>query len=144
MNTAVKLAMLSRIFLASGTWDETADAWARLIPHDSPGIHGDHLRAQVEAGEAKLDYIVTPAGRVGILVYTVMDYPVPEFVIIAMYARESGADLTAEVYPSVRDKARAMGCGTIRFHTMRPGLVRKACALGFRVSEVVMRADIRA
>jgi hypothetical protein len=67
----------------------------------------------------------------------------PEFAIRGAFSPESGERLTEKVLPQIEELAREHGCATISFHTIRPGLLRKAMAQGFRVCEVIVRKDVR-
>lgn len=120
---------------------ETAAA-ARNIPHDEPGDFVEFLRAKIARGAAHVADAVNASGTVGFLVYAVSPFGAEkELVLVAAFGRDR-SDLTAEFMPEIDALARSLGCGTVRFHTMRPGLVTKAKELGFRVSEMVLRKTL--
>lgn len=139
-----KSALLGRYVVSRIPWDEQAAAWSALLPHDRPELHGDHLGALVKSGKASAYELRGPAGRMAILVASISTrYAEPELNIVAAYCAENMGDLTAEFLPQLEEQARAAGCATVRFHTMRPGLIAKAQAHGFRACEVIMRKDLR-
>lgn len=145
MNAATaKLDLLAAAVLRPAMWDATAEAWSRLIPHDWPGDHAEELREMVVSGAAEMVEVHTAAGHVGFVVYQVDDsFPQPELIVVSAYGADTEHDLTSEVLPQLEKIARSAGCASIRFHTMRAGLIRKAMAEGWRVSEVLMRKDVR-
>jgi hypothetical protein len=150
-----KLALLASVLLTPGHWDAQAQAWSRLIPHDWPGDYVDHWTKLIAARKAEVFDVLEPvqkvadnAGnfdtrRVGVVIVTVChDFPTPELIVLGAYSKESRMPLTLDAMPQIENIARFKGCATIRFHTMRPGLVSKALLSGFTVSEVVMRKDV--
>ena len=146
MMHATKIALLASFILRPGNWDAQAEAWSRLIPHDWPGSHADRLGEIVKSGSAEcMDLSHSESlERIGVLVYTVdRSFDLPEMVILAAYAGDPHYDITAHCLAELEASARSLGCATIRFHTMRPGLVRKSIRAGWRLSEAVMRKDIR-
>ncbi len=146
MNKSAKISLLSRYMLRPFHWDQLAEAWARLLPHDSPQDYSEAFSRMVKAGEAQAFEVVDPAqpGRVAMVVARVdRKYPSGELAIHAAYAPENQGDMTAEFMPEIEALARKLNCATVRFHTMRPGLVAKALKQGFRVCEVIVRKDVR-
>jgi hypothetical protein len=142
MSRAAKVALLGAVMLRPCAWDASAEEWSRLIPHDWPGDHVSELREAVTRGEAKAVQIETERGAVGFVVYYVdASFPRPELVLMAAYGRDR-LDLTAELLPQLETLAGRLGCASVRFHTMRPGLVAKAQAAGFHVSEVILRKAV--
>lgn len=141
---AAKIALLAGFLLRPGNWDAEAEAWSRLLPHDWPGEHSGHLGERVASGEAQAVDILQDGVRVGVLVYDVdQSFSSPEMVILAAYSAAPGScDITAHCLPQIKQHAHEIGCATIRFHTMRPGLIAKCIKSGFRVSEVVMRTNV--
>jgi hypothetical protein len=140
--TTAKTALLAAFLLRPGVLDETAAAWSRQIPHDFPGDYSEHLRGLVSQGSAKVLDMVTPDGRAGFIVYQVEQFNPPELLVVAAFGRDR-ANLTAEFMPQIEALARRLGCATVRFHTMRPGLVSAGLGMGYSVSEIVMRKDVR-
>jgi hypothetical protein len=142
-----KVELLNQGVLRPGRWDETAEKWAKTIPHDEPGDFSEFLRAMVADGRAKLADVLTDAGRVGFLIYAVTNFSganaQKEMVLIAAMGDDAEhKDLTSEFLPQIEILAQSLGCKTVRFHTMRPGLVAKVRAHGYRVSEMILRKTL--
>lgn len=124
-------------------WDAQAEAWSRRIPRDVPGRYEEELAAKVSRGAAHLAHVETDAGLAGIIVYSVARVGSErELLIIAAFGGQDRRDLTAEVLPEIEKLAVRMECKTVRFHTMRPGLIEKTTAQGFRISEVILRKTV--
>lgn len=130
-----KMEQLTGFILRPGQWDADAAAWSRRIPHDWPGDHVENLRRQHSAGEIELVHVYEDGRKAGFLAYA---RDGREFVIVSCFSR-TGDDFCAQALPQIEALALAAGCDSIRFHTMRPGLVKKAQTLGFRVSEIILR-----
>lgn len=138
-----KLGLLAGLILRPGIWDAQAQAWSRLIPHDWPGDYVDHWTRMVERGDAESFDAIQDGRRVGFLLVTVChEFDTPELILLGAYAVSGGHDLTLSALPQIEAIARAKGCATVRFHTMRPGLIGKALRDGFTVSEVILRKDV--
>lgn len=138
MNAApAKLDLLAACVLRPSLWTDDAARWVGKIPRDTPGDFVAYLQDLVNRGDAELFQLVTPSGPepVGFIVATVED---GEFVVLAA-AGSDGRDLTAAFVPQFEALGRARGCHSVRYHTMRPGLVEKSLRLGFRVSEIILR-----
>jgi hypothetical protein len=136
---STKLATLARLVLRPAQWDANAEGWSRLIPCDSPGDLSAKLREEVNAGRARVCHLKRDGAKIGFVVFSADDRH--ELVIHGAFGSD-GKNLVTELLPVVENLARQCECDTIRFHTMRPGLVRAAQNLGFRVSEVIMRKAV--
>ncbi len=53
-----------------------------------------------------------------------------------------GIDWIAAVWPTLQGIAEGMGCESVRFHTMRQGLIAKMRQHGFGLAEYVLRKDL--
>lgn len=51
-------------------------------------------------------------------------------------------DLTEQGLAVIEEIARGLSCEAVEFQTRRPGLVKKASALGFETKQVVMRKKV--
>lgn len=141
-----KMRLLSRYIMREGAWDDVADAWSHKIPHDFPGHYPTILEDMVVTSHCRLSKLsrAEDGQQIGFLVWRVEGEPEHlEFVIVAMFGRD-GEDLTGEYAPQVESLARAQGCAGMRFHTMRPGLIKKAESHGYRVSEIILRKALDA
>lgn len=131
--------LLAALALQPGTFGPAeAEAVAR-IPRDFPGDFVGHLQSLINSGEARVWNLCTPESTqpVGWIVATI-EADTAEFVILAAYGRD-GRDLTVSFLPIIEQLASAEDCACVRFHTARPGLVKKALPLGYLVSEIVLR-----
>lgn len=133
-------AKLSDFVLRPAQWDENAAAWSRLIPNDSPGSFADHLESEVKAGRAMVCHIEKAGRLAGFFVYTVTERH--ELLVHAAFGI-GGANILPACFRELDTLARHCDCDTLRFHTMRPGMIVQAQRDGFRVSEVIMRRDVR-
>lgn len=146
MNQSAKTSLLSRFMLRPCHWDAQAEAWARKLPHDSPEDYGDHFSRLIKTGKARAFEVIEHDNpkRVAILIASEdRVYPSGELAIRGAYCAVNRGDLTAEFLPQIEALARVLNCATVRFHTMRPGLIKKAMQRGFRVCEVIVRKDVR-
>lgn len=64
-----------------------------------------------------------------------------ELVIVAAGGDEVG--ILSAGFARLDEWARRAGCCSVRFHTMRPALVRLAQAAGFGAAEYVMRKGVK-
>jgi hypothetical protein len=140
VNTAAKIAQLTRLVLRPGIWSERFHDQAHGIPHDEPCDLAEVIRAKIANGAARVAEIVTPSGLVGFIVYS-LAFNGRELVLVAGYGRD-GRNLTDEIKPHAEALARSLGCSSLRFHTMRPGLVRAAVAAGYHVGEIILRKHL--
>lgn len=144
MNLVAKTALLASFVLRPCHWDAQAAAWARLLPNDNPEEHAQLFAKMVTDGEAEAFEVAGPEGRIGVLVCHVdRSYPLPELAIHGAFSPETHRNLTAEFLPLIEAKTIELGCATVRFHTMRPGLVAKALGNGYQIREVILAKDVR-
>lgn len=135
-----KLDLLASFVLRPSQWDGTAAKWASKIPTDSPGDLSAVLADEVEKGRAQVCRVERHGIQVGFLVFSATERH--ELLVHAAFGRD-GSDLLPDAFGIFDGLARMCECDVVRFHTMRPGLIRRAQADGFRVSEVIMRRDVR-
>ena len=143
MKTAAKQDLLAKFLLRPCQWDATAAAWSRLLPHDSPEFYGNLLSKLVKEGTAAAYELTGPDGRIAIMVASInREYAEPKLTIWAAISPDNNRTLTEDFLPQIEAKARELGCRTVAFHTMRPGLLEKAMRLGYRTCEVICRKDV--
>lgn len=144
MNLRAKMALLASFVLRPCHWNAQAEEWARLLPSDTPVEHAAVFSELVRSGRCQAFEAVGPDGRVGVIVADVdRAYNPPEFAVRGAFSPETGERLTEHVLPQIEALARQNGCATVGFHTMRPGLLRKAMAQGYGICEVIVRKDVR-
>lgn len=132
----------ARLLHSTLPWEEVDSHFEERIPFDSPTESGDYLRRLVDAGQATRHRLVAGGKTSGIVVTRVETGSLGrELVCLAAYSDARPA-LSADLAEAIELLARAEHCSSIRFHTVRPGLVKVSCELGYRVSEIVLRKDI--
>ena len=129
--------------LARAPWDAIDDAFQALIPFDSPHESADLLARMVREGSATHHRLVHEGRRVGLIVTRCEQGSAGrELVLIAAFCA-SEQPLSAEIAEAVESLARAEGCASIRFHTVRPAAARYAAEhYGFRLTELVLRKTL--
>jgi hypothetical protein len=65
-----------------------------------------------------------------------------ELVIVVAVGRHDRLNLVDTVLPVIEAFAARAGLRSVRFHTTRPGLVRRAGAHGYHTAEIVLRKAI--
>lgn len=111
------------------------------IPGDDPTIHADYFAAEVRAGRAQVAELVRSGECVGVIVWRTEGEACVELVIMGLIATAS-VNLQSEIMDVLRTLAARENARSIRFHTVRPGLIRQMTACGFRVSEAVLRLTL--
>jgi len=115
--------------------------WSSVMGDDLEKI-GDGLLDWYccEVLQSRLAAISVFAGsdRVGTVLFRVED---AEFVIVAG-AGKPEFDGIAEIYPRLEAIAKALKCASIRTHTKRLGLIKKAEKQGYSISEFVLRKGL--
>ncbi|MGH8016971.1 MAG: hypothetical protein ACREIA_01565 [Opitutaceae bacterium] len=124
-------------------WHAIDSEFESRIPFDSPHESRDYLQRLVNSGIATRHRLVKESETVGIVITHVETGSLGrELVCIAAYS-DSRAPLTDELFEAMELLARAERCVSIRFHTVRAALVRRAAEdMGYRVSEIVMRKNV--
>jgi hypothetical protein len=120
-------------------WSPQADLWQFRIPFDDPHEFRDILRRQVEDGSAKLCELTRDGEPIGMLLYRVEEYAARELVIIAAYSSDRSIDWSDWLAAFLENLGRGLQCGSVRFHTLRPGLVENAIRHGYRAAEIILR-----
>lgn len=125
--------------LRPSQWDADAEVWARKLPTDEPGGNFHWLRSQVTSGAAKIATLTKDGEAIGFVVFKIEGDA--ELHILAAFGHDR-TNLIEILAPLTDQLARRCDCETVRFHTMRPGLIARAQDHGFRVVEVMMRKRV--
>lgn len=133
-----KIALLNTLVLRPAIWGPECDAWASRIYHDNPRDIAAEVAQDVREGRAELVHVERDGMRVGSLVVCKDG---SELVVQAAVGRDREA-LADSYFAEVEKIARARGCRTVRFHTLRPALVQRSIACGYHASEIVMRKTL--
>lgn len=122
---------------------DIAERWEHLIPFDNPTEWRDYLSRGVRSGGFELCRLEYNGEPVGLMVYKIEAAAAREFCLVALYCGSvPGIDVLDIIENAAVRIAKEQGCISIRFHTLRPGLIVKAKKLGFRIAEIVMRKNI--
>ncbi len=93
-------------------------------------------------GQEKLFSIENDGTRIGYTVYHIENFGEhKEFVSVATKTN-SFKPLRFSIEEMLCKLAIEQGCKSIRFHTVRAGLVKVALSIGWHVSEVVLRKNL--
>lgn len=95
------------------------------------------LENAIASGRCKL-HLIGKGENVALVAYEIQG---KEFVICALKSVKTNheLDLSVQSIADVTPLAKENNCSYIRFHTFRPGLVRKALDIGFLPSEFILR-----
>jgi len=114
-----------------------------LVAVADPDYTLEEMGRDMVAGAVAAYTVDDGAGPVAAFLLRVESLPSgEEAVIVAAASRAPRGDLTRHVLPGIEALARAVGCRSVRFHTGRPGLGRKAESIGYRLAETVYRKDL--
>jgi hypothetical protein len=131
-----------RVLLERAPWDSVDEAYCEQIPGDNPVSHTADLIAAVGRGDYSARQIHYDGHRVGLVIFTVDEGRMREFVIQAMYC-DCEQPLCGPVGRQLEALARALGCASLRTHTVRHALARALAYLdGWRLTEVIMRKSL--
>lgn len=136
----MKSATLALCILRPGILSEMDADVIRRLPCDVPCGVASEVLAQIARGESKVCHIERDGERVGFIVFSVL--PNHELVINAAFGRDRRENLVDALIGDgalILSLARQCECDSVRFHTVRAGLVKRATEHGFRVSEIIMR-----
>lgn len=133
--------------VSEGILDHLKQAQLRYsVPADSPTENFDSIIQGVRTGEFKMLDVFESGEKVGWTVYKICENEDGlEFLSVASHGKSLGGnDLSKAIIPILEGMAKHLGCGSIRLHTLRPGLVKKLSeGMGWFVSEFVMRKEIK-
>lgn len=123
---------------------DVVERWEHLVPFDNPTEWKDYLSRGVRSGGFKLIRLEYNGEPVGLMVYKIEEAAAREFVLVSLYCEPSCRFDVIQIVEEAAEKiAKQTGCVSIRFHTLRPGLVAKGRKRGFRIAEIVMRKNIK-
>ncbi len=128
-----------------GKTDALATRSQELIPFDAPGAHKGWLKSAIERGGLSSTIIQVDGEEVGLMTWCVQESPdssLKELVIMTAHAESKKLPFLPIMATVARKLAKNNTCDYIRFHTVRKGLIKQSLALGFYVSEIVMREQV--
>lgn len=126
--------------LQPAQWGEAAEL---LLPGALAGASLANVRDQVESGRASLFHVLSADQVVAAFVLRVdqIEGRGPEGVIVAAAGGADGVDLVASCVPHIERLFR--GVSRYRFHTARPGLLRKMARQGYVAREIVSYKELQ-
>lgn len=124
--------------LQPAQWGADAE---RLLPAALAGASLANVRDQVQSGRASLFHILQGDQVACAFVLRVDEREgVPEGVIVAAAGGVDGVDLVASCIPAI--ERLFIGVKRYRFHTARPGLLRKMARLGYVPREITAYKEL--
>lgn len=126
-----------------GKTDDLVALSQAQIPFDSPDVHEGWIKQAIERGECQAVTIAVDGVPSGLLTYSVRQHPdCRELLVVSAVMNDHRLPYLPIMQTAMRRIAVQNECKFIRFHTVRKGLVKQALALGFNVSEFVLRMPV--
>ncbi len=123
--------------------DEMLSLTAAAIPFDRPDAHAAFLKNAVDRGEIAALTIAIDGVDCGLMTCAARQFhDGKELVIYSAYCNDQRISFLPIMKTCAIKIAIQHGCSSIRFHTVRKGLIREAMKLGFGVSEFVLRLPL--
>jgi hypothetical protein len=117
-----------------------AEVFLRKIPNDDPVSFVDFVVARIRSSEYRACDIILGTEKIGITVYFVECFgSYREFVSVATYTNQPAPNFSAFWQSEIEKLARSLFCQSIRFATVRHGLVSLALRNGWNVTEITLR-----
>lgn len=129
---------LNRISLRECSHLSEAEILLRGIPQDNTAGHVDYILDKINKGEARALDIKKSGVKVGFCVYEICG---SDFWILAMKGT-THFDVAKNVLPFLEQLAKDKRCSTIRFKTVRAGLIDISLKNGFQISSVEMQKTL--
>ncbi|WP_375595851.1 hypothetical protein ABWI00_06035 [Algihabitans albus] len=123
------------------------EEWGGKARADMATIKGDDIPpdwygVEIEAKRAWLWGVYDDGKRVGSVVMRAEPHPMIGFEWVILAGAGSGDRLFQRAVPMIEAAATAAGAGAVRWHTLRPGMVKLARDAGYGVAEIVLRKAV--
>lgn len=125
---------LNRITLAQCSQLSEAEILLRGIPQDNTAGHVNFILDKINKGEARAFDIKKAGSKVG---FAIVEKSGSDLWVLAMKGTKF-FNVKETVLPHLETLAREAGCSTIRFKTVRAGLIDVGLSSGFAISSVEM------
>lgn len=126
-----------------GAIDELLTESLKAIPFDSPQCWGDWIRNGIKTGALSSVVLSLDDKAIGSLTYAISgEPPRKELLISHAYINDTTFGYLPLLTTFAQRVGREAGCNSIRFHTVRKGLIIGALKQGFHVSEIVLRKKL--
>jgi hypothetical protein len=121
--------------ITPGNWCDEAAWW---VAQAVRATYLPAIRAQVEAGLAKLFFVLADGKTVGCFIVRIDSFSTHhEGVIMVASGHLPGVDLMASCLPSI--EKLFSGVAAIRYHTERPAVAVKMARHGYVTDEIICR-----
>lgn len=136
------MAGTSQVELRRVAWSDDLAAFLGAIPpqpHVSPAFY----RAELDDDAMVATGVFADGELIGAAIHRFEDGDQgTEMVVVMAAGHLPGVDLVETILPALEGLARDVGCVSVRFHTLRKGLMQKAARLGYVPGELVMRKGL--
>lgn len=117
-----------------------AEIFLRKIPNDDPVSFTELVIPRIRSGEYRAKDIFLGDEKIGITVYFVECFDLHrEFVSVATYTNQRAPGFSDFWLSEISRLARSLQCHSMRFSTVRHGLVKLALADAWHVAEITVR-----
>jgi hypothetical protein len=131
------------LVFAVGAIDELISDALKAIPFDSPQCWGDWIREGIKNGFLSSVVLYLDEKPIGSITYAISgEPPRKELLISHAYINDTTFGYLPLLSTFASRVAKEAGCNSIRFHTVRKGLIIGALRQGFHVSEIVLRKPL--
>lgn len=137
------LPALNKLALKNTASLSEAEIFLRKIPNDDPVSFVDYVTARIKRGEYHAKDILLSNSKIGLTVYFVEDFGNHrEFVSVATYTNQHAPGFSEFWTTEIERLAHSLNCKSIRFATVRHGLIKLALSRGWNVTEITLRKYI--
>jgi hypothetical protein len=135
MATDAQAELTPELRIVPGAWCDEAAWW---VAQAVRAAYLPAIRAQVEAGLAKLFFVQSEGATVGCFIVRIDSFTTHhEGVIVAAAGDLPGVDLMASCLPTI--EGLFSGVAAIRYHTERPAVAVKMARHGYVTDEIICR-----
>jgi hypothetical protein len=113
------------------------------IPFDSPLANKDWIKKEIDNGNLTCITLRLNGKPIGTMTYAVIEANKRELLISSLHVNDTTFDYCKVMQNYGELIAKENKCDSMRFHTVRKGLIYKALKLGWHASEIVMRCPIK-
>jgi len=137
-------AGLNALVLKTAASLTDAEVFLRKIPNDDPGSFVDLVIARIRSGDYHAKEIFYGENKIGVTVFFVESFgDHREFVSVATYTNQTAPDFGKFWNDEIVRLARSLHCRSLRFATVRHGLIQRALNEGWSLVEVTLRKYIQ-
>lgn len=123
-------------------WTKEIEAFSAKIPFDNPSGYKDWLFREHCAGRIKLVEILENGQKLGVFAFAIYCNAGRQLYIAAAFMDSQAHNYTEFLLKYAEELAKVHKCAVVSFDTMRPGLIKKASSLGYRISKVTLLKEV--